>query len=115
MTLQDQIQAVESDVARELLQGLYDEVCGVIHVSGEWLPKAYRDQRRKDKGSSLARVERKYQKNVAKKVERQTHRDEIKRRVELYAAQWEKNETLEMEGFVANGREFSNAETKELF
>lgn len=114
MTLQDQINASSENV-RQLLQGMYDEVCDAVHVSGEWLPKRYRDDRYSDNGNSVSRIEEIYQNEVAERIERMRHRQEIERRVELYSEQWDASETLEMEEFVPNGHEFSNAQTDSLF
>ncbi len=93
MTLQDRINNMESPIARQLIQNLYDELSEAIIVKNEYLPAEYQqhkewqpgDDGEKIYGATLASIQRK-----TAELEKERPESEIRaERVEIYRQQME--------------------------
>ena len=86
MTIRQQIAALTSPVARELLGGLADEIEQMIVVPDSWLPEKF--QGSKAGGRTLSQL-----REMDSHNEEFDHDAERARRVELYRKQFEESKT----------------------
>jgi hypothetical protein len=99
MNLQDQINAVQSPVARELLQGLHDALCDAIMIPNELLPEEFHNNKNWEQGNrklkvygpTVAQINKAYDRKYAARDARREEKAEKEKRIAAYAAQWESN------------------------
>jgi len=97
MTLQDRINNMESPIARQLMQNLYDELSEAIIVRNEYLPFEYQqhkewdldDDGNKFYGATLASIQRKAGMIERKRQSELSDAEAKAERVELYREQME--------------------------
>ena len=125
MTIQEQIDQVESPVARELLQGLHDAFAEAIVIPNHLLPEEYRQIKEFDVGSvgspdgkvygrTAAQVLKLHEAMYGEKEREQKHADEKARRVEKYASQMEENGHFEYDPWVHDAKSSARPGTLEL-
>lgn len=98
MTIRQQIAALTSPVARELLGGLADEIEQMIVVPDSWLPEEFHGS--KAGGRTLSQLREMDAKFTKDRTEKENHKKEKARRVELYRQQIEESGVIEYEPFV---------------
>ena len=97
MTLQDRINNMESPVARQLMQNLYDELSEAIIIKNECLPAEYQqhkewdldDEGNKFYGATLASIQKKAGMIERERQAKLSDAEAKAERVELYRQQME--------------------------
>jgi len=75
MTIQEQINQVKSETARELLQNLHDAYMEALMIPDNLIPERYHDGR--TKRQSLAKIDKKYEKFNRKEIKKQQREERI--------------------------------------
>lgn len=102
MTLQDRINNMESPIARQLMQNLYDELSEAIVVKNEYLPVEYQqhkewdldDEGNKFYGATLASIQKKSGMIEKRRQAKLSDAEAKAERVELYRQQMEEADQI---------------------